>query len=340
MASPIVPQKSNPRIQGLDALKAVSVLAVVAIHAPISEESQTLTWQVFNQLCRFAVPCFFLVSGYLFMRAWNKASDKDSAYTKLIKRLVSVFLVWAIFYALVPPFIIETSDTYFSSLQLHIWNSLRYPYRFILYGGAYHLWFLSSLAQSITILYLSLRFFSIYTSLAIGGIFFAIGISIDPYGYPFFGLYPRIPPYAGPLLSTLFVSLGALIAKHQTTLPAKISLLLTISGFLILLSENLTLHSIFNRPLIAPAYSIGTIPYSLGIFFIFLSKSSISNLISKLGLYSLGVYAIHPYVIEVLCSIDSNFKHAPATITILTSIISASITILFSKSSIARPYLT
>lgn len=58
----------NKRFENFDYLRGFAMIGVVLIHitAPLVSSGDLWSW-LFNQLSRFAVPVFFLLSGILFM---------------------------------------------------------------------------------------------------------------------------------------------------------------------------------------------------------------------------------------------------------------------------------
>lgn len=59
--------EDSARATGIDAFRWFSFLAVVFIHAIRVSDNTAINWEgVVNQLARFAVPFFFICSGYFF----------------------------------------------------------------------------------------------------------------------------------------------------------------------------------------------------------------------------------------------------------------------------------
>lgn len=95
------------RVEYLEVLRAVAIIAVVVIHASISEWHQLppggsradqLTW--IGSALRFCVPVFFMVSGVLFL-APEREVAMGSLFRKSIPRLLIPFACWSLCYALV-----------------------------------------------------------------------------------------------------------------------------------------------------------------------------------------------------------------------------------------------
>jgi len=281
------------RIASLDLLKLLAVFAVIFIHLPASD----LPRQVCNQLARFAVPCFFIVSGYLFA---SSSATGRSAIENRIKRIMVPFLAWALFYAIVPPYITFGRSAALQTLGGHFHQILADPIRFLLTGNAYHLWFLSSLVQGICLLWLFRSYANVKIGLAFGALLLGVALVADPYGALLLHHAWRLQ--AGPFLSTFFIMLGAHFAESKVTgKPAAAGLLIG-GGLLLHWMEVLFLQRYGGTPFYQQKLVFGTVLYAVGIFLLFLSHPAWGrgSALAKCGTVSLGIYAIHPYVMECL----------------------------------------
>ena len=87
---------ATQRLGGLDALKALAILGVVAIHAAPGEPS-AYERHVVGGVLRLAVPVFLVVSGFL--AGW-KRTDRDR-FAAYFRRFLGLHLVYGAFYWLV-----------------------------------------------------------------------------------------------------------------------------------------------------------------------------------------------------------------------------------------------
>lgn len=96
---------SRPHIKSIDAMRAIAILAVVLIHTTTKTLEFThynlvnYPWTLLlNQLSRFAVPLFFLISGFVL----ELSSRPDESYlTFLKKRFMKIFIpyvFWSLIY--------------------------------------------------------------------------------------------------------------------------------------------------------------------------------------------------------------------------------------------------
>ena len=119
----------------MDGLRAVAALAVVMIH--VSAGRMNPVGVSCNQIARFAVPMFIMLSGYGHMHSWLQHSGQSAVQTakRRLKRVLPAYLVWSVLYLAV--------DAVFGKPHAH-------PIKNILTGGSYvHLYYIFILVQLI-----------------------------------------------------------------------------------------------------------------------------------------------------------------------------------------------
>ena len=293
---------ARTRIASLDFLKFIALCAVIGIHAPDAITHQALVWQVLNQLFRFGVPCFFLIAGFLFMRSYESSLDKDRVILKYGQRIIIPFLLWSLFYAVAPPFISGAPEGALVAINQHLWAIVRYPHSFLLTGFAYHLWFLSSLGQALLILWFCLRILDLRAALLAGAGLYSIALLGGPYAQTFIGFHSHFNLRNGPFFSALFVAIGAWLAKRGFRCSSRDAVMVLCAGLLLHASEVYFLYFRYGQPIRNHDFVCGTVPFAVGAMLWALSLPDFAGPfgLARLGTYSLGIYAIHPYVIEVL----------------------------------------
>ena len=93
-------KNENKRIEYLDALKLIGILAIICIHVAIMwPDAKSLGYNVsnFSEFCRMGVPIFLMVSGALLL---NRNYDLRTFFKKRYSRIVSPFILWAIIYVI------------------------------------------------------------------------------------------------------------------------------------------------------------------------------------------------------------------------------------------------
>lgn len=123
----------SQRILYLEQLRAIASVLVVVIHVSSQHwkvvDVYSLDWQVMNiydSFARVAVPLFVMISGAIFLNPKREVKIKD-LYTKYVKHIALVLVIWSLFYALFYYF--RNGETFEKMMT-----------RFI--GGHFHLWYL------------------------------------------------------------------------------------------------------------------------------------------------------------------------------------------------------
>ncbi len=163
-------------------------------------------------MARFAVPFFFVISGYFWGIKVRNGEHPVYSALKTSKRIFIVFLSWCVIYLL--PYNIAEFYNYglLGPAKYSYWNVLKqtqYPLTIFMEGTKPHLWFLISLIIS---LYLSALFIHkklIKSLIFLSILIYTVGVlakaySLTPIGItihfntrngPFFGLLPFVVGY-------------------------------------------------------------------------------------------------------------------------------------------------
>lgn len=118
--------------------RLVAALMVIAIHtSPFHEVSKYISSGITGILTRVAVPFFFSLAGYFYMK---KIKDEKNYLKKYIYKILKIYIIWGIIYF--PYSFIYSS---IKSERNIIFSILIYI-RNIIFGGAhFHLWYLPAL---------------------------------------------------------------------------------------------------------------------------------------------------------------------------------------------------
>lgn len=222
----------------IDALRIISILAVILIHSTtktLSFEKFQLDKLVFplllNQLSRFAVPLFFLISGFVLELNYKKKISYITFFKKRTKRVIVPYFFWSFLYF---AFISETGPNSFFSQEFI--DSL------LLGKASYQLYFIPTLI----IFYLAFPFihklmpyiqkWKVLILLTLIQAFFLIS---DYY----FKTYEYKQPIRIALLSFLPFILGMVASNHQKEIILKTKkYFIPIFSFLILLMPLIYIH--------------------------------------------------------------------------------------------------
>jgi peptidoglycan/LPS O-acetylase OafA/YrhL len=129
------------RQNGLDLGRVIAVVVVIMIHLPDP------SWTVIN----FAVPYFFVLSGYLLSRRAHAGSFNISILQKFVVRHWKLFGAWALLYSAIPPnwpyYALHGGwiGGFISTLEASSAKLLINPANFLLDGPpfGFHLWYLA-----------------------------------------------------------------------------------------------------------------------------------------------------------------------------------------------------
>lgn len=294
------------RIKSIDIMRVLAVFGVVALHTqPFRGPQYFGTPYMFlsyfiDQFFRFAVPFFFVASGYFFGKKLQSHISVNVLFFRYFKRLFTIFVLWSIVYAVIPQEWLALKLKY-GSFDAFYWPYISglakwirdNPLIFVMQGTRGHLWFLVSLIISLFILtvFISLNwqrhilFFSIilYVTGLLGGAYsntpFGINIHFDTRNGPFLGTFPTV--------------LGWWLSQKEAP-SASAAALLTLGGFALHIAEMVVLRQFFSLEA-PPEYLIGTVFFGLGIFCLALAYPDMghSSFLQSLGKFTLGVYCSH-----------------------------------------------
>jgi len=303
------------RIQSVDALRSIAILAVIAIHTtPFKVQSSPSGYTLdlattINQLARFAVPFFFVISGYFWARNIQREKDIFALTLARSKRILYIFISWSAIYLL--PWNIYDSMKYgiTSPAKVTYWNicnAIDNPLTTVMQGTKVHLWFLVGLLCSMTIsaFFIKLRQHSLLIIMAI--ILYAIGLAGKSYTNFPLGFHTEFNFRNGPFFSLIFFVTGYLIqCKHPDKSWLIIGLLTSIIGTNIHFIELIILNK-FHGTIMIQDYVAGTYFFGTGVAVIALSNCKIlaSSKIQHIGKYTLGIYLSHYIFIDLLKPID------------------------------------
>ena len=297
------------RISGIDTTRVAASFAVVCIHTHPFRDLQysnttffTLSYLVI-QICKFAVPFFFITSGYFWGKKLLDGAEIRILLYRYSKRLAIIFLIWSAVYAVIPPYWLMEILKY-GPLKPFYWqfnNTLswisNHPLIFILQGPAtsIHLWFVIALIIAFSILTLFISFGLQKYIIPFSALLYAIGLLGGTYSTLPIGIHLPIPARSGPFFGTLFVAFGWWLSNRPKP-KASVAYLIIIVGFVLHMTEAIFLRQYIDET--GNDYLLGTIPYGVGVFMLALTHPRMgqSTFLPSLAKFTLGVYVIHQLV--------------------------------------------
>lgn len=299
-----MPTEHSQKIASLELGRIISMFAIVLLHnhilisAPLFDGTPWVGYIV-NQLARFSVPFFFLLSGYLIQP--KLSSDPFHTLISYSLPLIKIWVVWSVI-CLLMPFNWEmwTTQGYMAERSAYWGWLMQNPLNTFMEGGLVHLWFIPGLVCAVAIIALGVK-------LQITVLLPVVAIALYLYGLAA-GSYDNITgivaPFFtrnGPFFSTLLVWLGYEIRRKNYTLSIQVASLLAVIGMCIHFFEAYWLTG-FDKAFNIHDFLLGTPFWGLGLFFILLNNPLWGNhpYVFKLSSMVLGVYIVHlPVVIAM-----------------------------------------
>lgn len=301
-----------PRNQNVDAFRVIAVLAVITLHAapfenptvPLGQTIDVAT--VLNQLARFAVPYFFVISGYFFGLKADGGQEAINGLIRIFKRLVPLLLIWSAIYVI--PFNFSSQHLPAAS-GLRAAGDLMDPLQLqrklltgLFQGTKVHLWFVISLLWCAGIATLFLVHGKLRWLVAFSVTLYALGLLAKAYSATPLGLTTSFNTRNGPFFGLVFFTTGYLLSRTKPDRSwFRKGILLLMLGVLAHFSEIVVLNAWFDVSMLQD-YVVGTYLLGLGTGLIALSGREIPGAatIGKYGKYVLGIYLCHFAFIDLL----------------------------------------
>ncbi|WP_455544270.1 acyltransferase family protein [Intestinibacter sp.] len=311
-------------INSIDYIKLICAFLVVAIHThPFEEYNKVLFYLCTEVIPRIAVPFFFTVSGYFYLKALNLKKD---IFRNYMKRLLQSYVIWTIIYILVR--LITLSQDY--TIKGFIMDTI---IMFFYLGSYYHLWYFVALIICVLIVtffnkYNKLQFLYVISILLyfiglLGTSYYKFGMKIPVLSNLYrISYFTEIRRYF--MMGLPFFMLGYLLNKIKTFKHIKKILLLNIILFVIEIIivnkfglQNSIVISVFLYPLVATIFltCVKNPMMNYGRY------ANISRLLSSF------IYYIHPIIILLI----SNLKLSQTFTYLLTCFVSTALGLLIIK---------
>ncbi len=281
------------RHHGIDCMRFVAFLAVVAIHAmayPLQGTYGMTPESLISVLSRFAVPFFFITSGYFLARHHKTPWP---AILKLAKRLLPHFLCWGLLYLYL------FGDPHRTLTRP--WELLH----FLITGApSWHLWFLPALGISCGIVLVVHRYAGWKALFIVAAAFYACSLTFGAY-HTMHGIVPdpRWHSHYGPFVGVLFVSIGYWLRQHPIRVTRSQAFMLLFTSIIATLTEGIWLDAAEMHPLSKFEYGPSIIVFGLGIFLLaqrLQIHSQTGKAMAWLGTWVLPMYGGHLLFMRLL----------------------------------------
>ena len=305
------------RVKSVDMFRLIAIVAIIVIHTRpfdnyfLHEHSLLLKYvfYIMRNSARFAVPFFFVISGYFWGIKIRVSYSINLVTRKMIVRLSSLFLIWSIIY-LFPYDQLVTMYQYgiLGPIKVLYWsfgNKISSSIKLLFVGTQPHLWFLPSLIFGVLITSVFIKCQS-FTALAISSvILYILMVLTRTYKMNLCGISYVTNYYCwGLFVSPICFASGYYLSSKIHWSPNRwlmIGAVMTCVGVIVHAIEVYILCHMYG---IAPdvAHGCGTYFMGCGVAMMSLSNSYLFKIecLSHLGTLTLGVYLIHLIFVDAL----------------------------------------
>lgn len=298
----------SKKIQSIELGRVIAILAIAAMHCQMFLSYWHINdtpWvgYIFNQSTRFAVPLFFLISGYLIQpKLVTKPSETLRSY---VSPLLRVFVVWSVICLLMPFNLAKVAEFGYLAERQGYWGYLaQTPLNSLLEGGLVHLWFIPALICAAGIGALLSKLDKLTWFIPIGVALYLYGVLAGSYQAvselpsPFF-------TRNGPFFSTLLFAIGFVVRQRNLSLTSGQALLLAATGMVMHLCEAWLLTHV-EQPFNANDYLFGSLLWGTGCFMWLLAKPKFGQglWLTAQAKYVLPLYVAHLPMIIVMMNIS------------------------------------
>ncbi|MFM2587736.1 acyltransferase [Vibrio sp. TBV020] len=298
----------NKKIQSIELGRVIAILAIAAMHCQMF-----LTyWQVdgtpwfgyiFNQITRFAVPLFFLISGYLIQP--KLITDPIGTLKRYVSPLLRVFIVWSIICLAMPFNLGKVAEVGYLAERQGYWGFLaQTPLNTLFEGGLVHLWFIPALISAAVITALLAKWNKLTLLVPLAFAMYIYGVLAGSYqGLTEF--WAPIFTRNGPFFSTLLFAIGFTIRQKGIRTTTRQAFTLTLLGFAMHFTEAYLLNQ-HEQPFNANDFLFGTVLWGTGCFMWLLANPTLGEgrWLTKQSKYVLPLYVAHLPMIIVMMNVS------------------------------------
>jgi surface polysaccharide O-acyltransferase-like enzyme len=299
----------NKRDSAIDALRTVAILAVIMIHTTsrtiesVNMNLPKVDWSLFlNQAARFAVPLFFLISGFVLELSHR---DGTGYFVYLKKRLSKIFLPY-VFWSLVYYYFVYTT------------HSMQFIYTLIGGNSSYQLYFIPPLLMMYAIFPLLHKWYG-----WISRWWMLVILSGSQVWLLYLDYYPRAIVMPDPLRITLlnfgYFILGMVFYHHTDRIKNWVNKLKyfwpvipTVLAGVVYWEGRSRYLSSWNYVDFYSQWRPSIFFYTLSVFgggYYLLSKLNVKyDILSKLANYSFFVFFIHVMILEKVWMVMGKFN--------------------------------
>lgn len=281
------------RHASLDALRVLSLTGIVTLHVAGGgfNDNKALAF-VLDELSRFAVPAFFILSAYFWKPDELAAPLKLTA--RVAARVLPAFLFWVAVFVLLKqlPHLDRPAIDYSpSGLALLLWDG----------GPAFHLWFLPALVVSTALVAIAGKYLGWRATLTLSLLLFVGGTLVGAYARQLFGHgFPFWMDRNGLFFGPVFLTLGVLLRRHRDQLATLPMWGITAAVLVFALAQVAEGYFLVGRYPMGHDYSLATLGYALAVVLLFTRLDLRAPIFSTLGKATFTAYLVHPLILNWL----------------------------------------
>jgi surface polysaccharide O-acyltransferase-like enzyme len=323
-----------PRLSAVEWLRVAGCVAVIIIHATPFNRGGGLgqAWNaatVANQLARFAVPAFFVLSGYFWAHRTPTPRAVRAVTVPMVGRLLLLFAAWSVVYGLPFDGGLFTHDVphaYVDQLARNARWIASHPGTVLLQGTNGHLWFLPALASAITVAALlrgALPAPVAHRAMAVVALVaWAVALLAGPYARTRWGLHLPFNPRNGPAFALPCVVAGGLLARGTPSARwVAMGAALLVGGAWLSAAELSWLREA-HRVRLTQDYVAGTLAVGVGAAMVALANPRWLHgaRVAALGPAVLGIYLVHPMMVDLLQPATRRLPPLPGDAALLAAV--------------------
>lgn len=281
----------------LDALRTLALVGVVSIHASSTQPDAGLAYW-FNEIPRFAVPAYFMLSAY-FWRP-EELQRPGLLVRRVALRVIPAFLLWTAIYlvaeALRDPAALADRLAP-KQLIVMLWTG----------GAGYHLWFLPAVFVGTALVAFSIKWLGWRTTILWSALAYALGTLVGAYSHlldgqlaEFLAKNARLLTRNGVFMAPLFLMSGILLRRHREVVE-KLPLLLVVMAVALFGALHIAEgYFVLGYRHTGHVYAFATYFYGVAVFALFMKLQLRGRLWTSLGIAGFTAYLVHLLLLQVL----------------------------------------